>query len=60
MELHRGILISRVPVEGAGGLIFAVGMMAVTLMAMPEVRMLALVSLVGGAALAPILIRMHR
>jgi hypothetical protein len=59
MEPHRGILISRIPVDGAGGLIFAVGMVAVTLIAVPEVRFLALISLVGGAALAPVLARMH-
>jgi hypothetical protein len=55
MEPHRGILISRVPVEGAGGLIFAVGMAAVCLIAMPEIRTLALISIVGGALLAPVL-----
>ena len=59
MEPHRGILISRVPAEGVGGLIFAVGMIAVALMAVPEIRLLALISLVGGAGLAPILVRMH-
>ncbi len=59
MEPHRGILISRIPVDGAGGLIFALGMVAIGLMAMPEIRLLALISLAGGAALAPILVRMH-
>jgi hypothetical protein len=59
MEPHRGILISRVPVEGVGGLIFALGMVAVTLMAMPQIRLLALISLVGGVLLAPVLIRLH-
>jgi hypothetical protein len=60
MEPHRGILISRIPAEGAGGLIFALGMIAIGLVAMPEIRALALISLVGGVLLAPILIRMHR
>jgi hypothetical protein len=59
MEPHRGILISRVPVEGVGGLIFALGMVCVALMAMPEIRLLALISLVGGALLAPVLVKLH-
>jgi hypothetical protein len=58
MEPHRGILISRVPVDGLGGLIFALGMAAIALMAAPEILLLALISLVGGGLLAPVLI--HR
>ncbi len=58
MEPHRGILISRVPAEGPGGLIFALGMVAVAFMAVPEIVLLAVISLVGGGLLAPVLI--HR
>jgi hypothetical protein len=63
MEPHRGILISRVPADGIGGLIFALGMVAIALMAVPQIRLLALVSLVGGVLLAPVLFRrrpLHR
>lgn len=55
MEPHRGILISRIPVDGLGGLIFALGMVTVCLIAVPEIRALAVVSVLGGLVLAPIL-----
>jgi len=55
MEPHRGILISRIPVDGLGGLIFALGMVAVCLIAVPEIRALAAISVLGGLVLAPIL-----
>jgi hypothetical protein len=55
VEPHRGILISRIPVDGLGGLIFALGMVTVCLIAVPEIRALAVVSVLGGLVLAPIL-----
>ena len=60
MEVHPGIRIDRIPAQGAGGLIFAVGMAAVVLFAMPSLRPIALVAVLGGIVLAPILHRLYR
>lgn len=59
MKVHPGIQIHRIPVEGGGGLIFAVGMVLLVLVAMPAVRPLALLAVLGGALLAPILHRSY-
>jgi len=60
MQVHPGIRIDRIPAEEGGGLIFALGMVAVVLLAIPALRPLALVCLVGGALLAPVLHRLYR
>jgi hypothetical protein len=60
MEHHPGIRIDHIPAEGAGGLIFAVGMIAVVLLAMPALRPIAVLCALGGALLAPVLHRLHR
>jgi hypothetical protein len=60
MDPHRGILVHRIPAEGLGGLIFAAGMVALTLAAAPELRALALLSAVAGVLAAPLLYRLHR
>ncbi|HXK10304.1 MAG TPA: hypothetical protein VMT70_11710 [Vicinamibacteria bacterium] len=57
---HPGIRIDRIPAEEGGGLIFALGTMAVFLIAFPALRPVALVALLGGALLAPILHRLYR
>jgi hypothetical protein len=57
---HPGIRIDQIPAEGGGGLIFAVGMVAVFLMAVPALRPVAAVAVLGGLLLAPILHRLHR
>jgi len=57
---HAGIRIDRIPAEEGGGLIFAVGLAAIVLMAFPALRPIAGAALVGGIALAPILHRLHR
>jgi hypothetical protein len=57
MDPHRGILISRINVDGIGGLIFTLGMTATLLLAVPALRPLMAVTLVGGALLAPVLWR---
>ena len=49
---HQGIRIDRIPIAGAGGLIFAVGIVLIGLIGLPETRALAVVGLSGGALLA--------
>jgi hypothetical protein len=60
MRIHPGIQISRIPVEGGGGLIFAVGMMLIVILAIPAVRPLALLAILGGVLFAPVLHRLNR
>jgi hypothetical protein len=57
---HVGILIDRIPAEGMGGLIFAIGSTIIFLMAFPALRPIAAAAALGGAVLAPILHRLHR
>jgi hypothetical protein len=51
---HSGIRIDHIPVEGTGGLIFAVGMMALTVLAVPSIWPLIAFCLVGGVVFAPL------
>jgi hypothetical protein len=57
---HAGIRIDRIPAEGAGGLIFAVGSVVIFLMAFPALRPIAAAALLGGMMLAPLLHRLYR
>lgn len=57
---HAGIRIDRIPVEGAGGLIFAVGSSLLFLVAFPALRPIAAAALLGGVLLAPVLHRLYR
>jgi len=57
MQPHPGIRIDRIPAAGGGGLIFAVGMVAIVLLAVPALRPLFAVAVVGGVLLAPVLHR---
>jgi hypothetical protein len=57
---HAGIRIDRIPAEGAGGLIFAVGSVMIFLMAFPALRPIAAAAAVGGLLLAPLLHRLYR
>ncbi len=61
MNPHRGILISRIPVDGLAGLIFAVGMTTTLLVAVPALRAVFGASILGAILFAPILkkIRSH-
>lgn len=59
MQSHRGILVQRIPAEGAGGLIFALGMVVLTLIAAPELRALAAFCAVAGVLSAPLIYRLH-
>lgn len=51
---HSGIRIDRIPVEGGGGLIFAIGMMVLTVLAVPSIWPLVVFCLVGGVLFAPL------
>ncbi len=57
---HAGIRIDRIPAEGGGGLIFAVGSALIFLVAFPALRPIAAASLLGGLMLAPVLHRLYR
>ena len=57
---HAGIRIDRIPAEGAGGLIFAVGSAVIFLMAFPALRPIAAAAVLGGLLLAPVLHRLYR
>jgi len=57
---HQGIRIDRIPAEGGGGLIFALGTVALFLISFPALRPVAAVALLGGLLLAPILHRLYR
>jgi hypothetical protein len=52
---HQGILIDKIPVEGVGGLIFALGIASVFLIGIPAFRPIVAFCVLAGAALAPIL-----
>lgn len=55
MQPHPGIRIDKIPAEGVGGFIFAVGMAAIVLLAIPAVRPLVALAVLGGILLAPVL-----
>jgi hypothetical protein len=57
---HQGIRIDHIPVEGAGGLIFAIGTPLIFLMAFPALRPIAAAAVLGGMILAPVLHRLYR
>jgi hypothetical protein len=57
---HPGIRIDHIPAEGGGGLIFALGMVAVFLISIPALRPVAALALLGGLVLAPVLHRLYR
>lgn len=59
-NLHQGIRIDHIPAEGGGGLIFALGMVAICLVGIPALRPLAAFTVLGGIVLAPVLYRLHR
>jgi hypothetical protein len=60
MERHQGIRIDRIPVSGALGLVFAIGMLVIGLIALPAYREFLLVSFIGGGIGAVILLVLHR
>lgn len=57
---HQGIRIDHIPAEGGGGLIFALGTIAIFLIGIPALRPVAALTVLGGVLLAPILYRLNR
>jgi hypothetical protein len=57
---HPGIRIDRIPAEGGGGLIFALGTALIFLLGFPALRPLAAAAVLGGVLLAPVLHRLYR
>ena len=55
MNRHPGITMHKIHVEGGAGLLYVAGSMAIFLLALPQIAPLALISLLGGLALAPAL-----
>jgi hypothetical protein len=57
---HAEIRIDRIPAEGMGGLIFAVGTALIFLVAFPALRPIMAAAAIGGLLLAPVLHRLYR
>jgi hypothetical protein len=57
---HAGIRIDRIPAEGTGGLIFAIGSAIIFLMAFPALRPIAAAAAICGLLFAPVLHRLYR
>jgi hypothetical protein len=60
MSTHPGIRIDAIPAAGGGGLIFALGMVALFWLSVPELRPIMYACVAGGALLAPVLYRFRR
>jgi len=60
MRYHQGIRIDHIPVEGAGGLIFVLGISVLFWLAVPAFRPLVLGSVIAGLLFAPIFHRLGR
>lgn len=57
---HTGIRIDKIPAEEGGGLIFAIGMATIVILAFPALLPVVGAALLGGIVLAPILHRLYR
>jgi hypothetical protein len=57
---HAGIRIDRIPAEGGGGVIFALGIVALFLIGVPVMRPVVALAVVCGVLLAPVLHRLYR
>ena len=57
---HAGIRIHQIPAEEGGGLIFAIGTVAIFLLAFPQLVPVAGAAALGGLVLAPVLHRLYR
>ena len=52
MKLHPGIRIHNIPVRGGPGLIFALGVLAILLLGVPETREFLVLGVAGGLVVA--------
>lgn len=59
MNFHQGILIDKIPAEGMGGFLFALGTALIFLIGIPAIRPLGLIGLAGGLFFAGILYFWH-
>lgn len=59
MRVHPGIRIHRIPAEGGGGLIVAVGVPVLVLVALPSLLPVVGAALLGGVVLAYLLHRSY-
>jgi hypothetical protein len=57
---HTGIRIDRIPAEGGGGIIFALGIVALFLIGVPAMRPVVALAALCGLLLAPVLHRIRR
>lgn len=57
MSPHPGITMHKIPASGAAGLLYVLGTLVVSLMALPQLAPLAVAGLAGGLLLAPVLYR---
>jgi len=55
MKPHRGILIDKIPAEGFGGLVFALGTLLIFLIGVPEIRQASVLLLPAGLLTAGLL-----
>ena len=55
MVLHPGITMHKIPVKGSMGLVFTLGVLVMTLLALPEARWFIALSLPIGVAIGIIL-----
>ncbi len=58
--MHPGINFSKIPVSGWAGLLFAMGVMALFLITLPEVRWFFVQALPAGVLVGAILAFLHR
>jgi len=56
---HRGILINKIPAEGVGGLIFAVGTVLIFTIGVPEIRQFMLLAVPAGGIVAGLIYFWH-
>jgi hypothetical protein len=57
---HPGIRIDRIPAEEGGGIIFALGIVALFLIGVPAMRPVVGLAVLCGVLLAPLLHRLYR
>jgi len=59
-ERHPGIRIDKIPVKGGAGLVFALGVMVLFLISLPQIRWFFVRSLPAGILVGVVLCLLHR